>query len=289
MFSGRFASSRSNLEKAITLYDPSSYSSFVNQGGFHLQVIAQAFLGKALFCLGFPSRALASSSAAIAEARRLLHPPSLATSLGWGATVCALAEDDAALNAWADQLVDLAVERDFSYWRSIGAIYSGWAKVKMGDVARGKSLLRSGWSAYRATGAELMVPYHTTLLARACEVAGQIEEAMALLDDALQIVERTGERWFVAEQNRLKGELLLRLQHSEAAEELYRKALSIARGQEAKLWELRAAVSLARLCRDHGRHAEARDLLAPVYASFTEGFDTPDLKEAKALLDHLDA
>jgi predicted ATPase/class 3 adenylate cyclase len=289
MFSGRFASSRSNLEKAITLYHPISHSSFVDQGGFHPQVIAQAFLGNVLFCLGFPSHALASSSAAIADARRLLHPPSLATSLGYAATVCSLAEDDAPLNAWADQLVNLAAERDFSYWRSIGAIYSGWAKVKMGDVARGKSLLRSGWSAYRATGAELMVPYHTTLLARACEIAGQIEEAMALLDDALQIVERTGERWFVAELNRLKGELLLRLQHTEAAGELYRKALSIARGQEAKLWELRAAVSFARLRRDQGRHAEARDLLAPVYGWFTEGFATPDLKEAKALLDELNS
>jgi predicted ATPase len=101
--------------------------------------------------------------------------------------------------------------------------------------------------------------------------------------------ERTGERWFVAELNRLKGELLLRLQRPEAAEELYRKALSIARGQEAKLWELRAAVSLGRMRRDQGRHAEARDLLTPVYSWFTEGFDTPDLKEARALLDELDA
>ena len=110
---------------------------------------------------------------------------------------------------------------------------------------------------------------------------------MTLLDDALQIVERTGERWFAAELNRHKGQLLLRQGHSEAAEELYRKALSIAEEQEAKLWELRAAVSLARLRRDQGRRAEARDLLAPVYGWFTEGFDTPDLKEAKALLDRV--
>ena len=103
----------------------------------------------------------------------------------------------------------------------------------------------------------------------------------------MQIAERTGERWFAAELNRHKGQLLLREGHPEAAEELYRKALSIAEEQEAKLWELRAAVSLARLRRDQGRHAEARDLLAPVYGWFTEGFDTPDLKEAKALLDDL--
>ena len=131
------------------------------------------------------------------------------------------------------------------------------------------------------------MPYHIALLARACEIAGQIEEAVTLLDDALQIVERTGERWFAAELNRHKGQLLLRQGQSEAAEELYRKALSIAEEQEAKLWELRAAVSLARLWGDQGRRAEARDLLAPVYGWFTEGFDTADLKEAKALLDEL--
>ena len=110
---------------------------------------------------------------------------------------------------------------------------------------------------------------------------------MTLLDDALQIVERTGERWFAAELNRHKGQLLLRQGHAEAAEDLYCKALSIAREQEAKLWELRAAASLARLRRDQGRPDEARDLLAPIYGWFSEGFDTPDLKEAKALLDEL--
>ena len=109
------------------------------------------------------------------------------------------------------------------------------------------------------------------------------------MNDALQIVERTGERFFAAELSRHKGRLLLQQGHSEAAEELYRKALSIAEEQEAKLWELRAAASLARLRRDQGRHTEARDLLAPVYGWFTEGFATPDLKEAKALLDELGA
>jgi predicted ATPase len=119
-------------------------------------------------------------------------------------------------------------------------------------------------------------------------VACQVEEALTLLDEALQIAEKTGERWFVAELNRHKGQLLLRQGHSEAAEELYRKALSIAEYQGAKLWELRAAVNLARLRRVQGRHREARDLLAPVYGWFTEGFDTPDLKAAKVLLDELE-
>ena len=163
----------------------------------------------------------------------------------------------------------------------------GWAKVNNGDVTGGMSLLRSGANAYRATRAEAWTPYYTALLARTSEITGKIEESLTLLDDALQIVERTGERWFAAELNRHKGQLLLRQGYSEAAEELYRKALSTAEEQEAKLWELRASMSLARLRRDQGCFAEGRDLLAPVYGWFTEGFDTPDLKDAKTLLSEL--
>ena len=244
-------------------------------------------LGIVLFCLGFPDQALARSSAAIAEARRLARPLSLPMSLANGATVLSLVGDTAALDERADELVAVATEQGFPLWRAFGTIYCGWVKAKNGGVAEGISLLRSGLAAYRATRGELWMPHFVALLAGACEIAGQIEEGLTLLDDALQIAERTGERWFAAELHRHKGQLLLRQGHSEAAEELYRKALSIALEQEAKLWELRAAVSLARLRRDQGRRAEARDLLAPVYGWFTEGFDTADLKDAKALLDHL--
>ena len=183
--------------------------------------------------------------------------------------------------------MEVATEQGFPLWRAQGTIYRGYIKVRNGDVAEGISLLRSGLSAYRATGAEMWVPEQIALLATACAIAGQTEESQTLLDDALQIVERTGERWLEAELNRYKGHLLLRQGHTEAAEELYRKALGIAVEQEAKLWELRAAASLARLRRDQGRRGEARDLLAPIYGWFTEGFDTPDLREAKALLDGL--
>jgi predicted ATPase len=173
-------------------------------------------------------------------------------------------------------------------WRAHGTIYYGWAKVTKGHVVEGISLLRSGSTAYRAIGQQgLFIPYFTTLLARACEISGEIEEGLTLLDDALQFVEQTGQRWQAAELNRLKGQLLLRQGDCVATEELYRKALNIAQEQQAKMWELRAAVSLARLRRDQGRSTEARELLAVVYGWFTEGFDTPDLKEAKALLDEL--
>jgi predicted ATPase len=244
-------------------------------------------LALVLLCLGFPDQALARSIAAIAEAGRLGHSPSLAGSLAFAAKLLSIGGDNAMLGDWVDQLVAVATEQGFPFWGALGTIYRGWTKVENGDVAQGISLLRRGSIAYRATGAKTWAPHHIYLLARACEIVGQIEEAMGLLDDALQIVERTGERWFVAKLNRLKGQLLLRQGDAEAAEQFYYAARTIAAEQEAKLWELRAAVSIARLRRDQGRPAEARDLLAPVYSWFTEGFDTPDLKEAKILLDEL--
>jgi predicted ATPase len=287
MLGGRFVASRSYLEEVLALYEPISHRSLVHQAGFHPHVDAQAALGIVLFCLGYSDQALEQSNAAIAEARRLAHPPSLAVSLNLGTLPLWVVGDNAALEGRADQLAVVASEQGFSSWRAMATICRGWVKVKNGDVTEGISLLRSGSVASRATGAEVWMPYHTALMASACEIAGQIEEAVTQFDDALQIVERTGVRWLAAELNRHKGQLLLRQGHPEVAEELYRNALSIAVEQEAKLWELRAAASLARLRRDQGRRAEAHALLAPVYGWFTEGFDTADLKEAKALLDEL--
>jgi class 3 adenylate cyclase/predicted ATPase len=287
MLAGRFALSRLHLEAALALYDPTCHNSLGLQTGSHPQVVAQTYLAFVLLCLGFPDQALVRSSAAIAEAGRLAHPSSLGSSLMGGTILLSLAGDSEGLEERADDLVTVATDQSLLFWRPIGTIYRGWVKVQEGGVAEGISLLRSGSAAYRATGARLWMPYYTVFLARACEIAGQIEEALAHLGDAFRIAERTGERWFTAELHRHKGRLLLRQGHAEAAEELYRKALSIAVEQEAKFWELRAAASLARLRRDQGRRAEAHDLLAPVYGWFTEGFGTPDLKEAKALLDEL--
>jgi predicted ATPase len=196
--------------------------------------------------------------------------------------------DDATLHERADELVAVATEQGFPGWQALGTTFRGWVKVKAGDVAQGLCLLRRGSATNRATGAEHMMPYSLALLAEAYEIAGQTKDAMTQLDEALEIVERTGERWFAPKLYRHKGQLLLGQGHSEAAEELYYTASTIAREQEAKLWELRTAMSLAQLRRDQRRRAEARDLLVPVCGWFTEGFGTPDLKGAEALLEGLD-
>jgi class 3 adenylate cyclase/predicted ATPase len=289
MFAGRLASARSHLEEVLAVYDPVGQPLLVHQAGTHPHVNSRAYLGIVLFCVGFPGEALEQSNSAITESRKLAHPPSLAASLSLGAMLLSLDGNDALLRERADELAAVATEQSFPYWRAQGAAYHGWVKVKAGDVADGISLLRSGLTAFRSTGAKMWTTYYTALLARAYEIAGQFEDGLTVSNDALQIVEATGERWFAAELNRYKGQLLLRQGHLEPAEELYRKALSIAEEQGAKLWELRAAVSLARLRRKQARHAEAHDILAPVYGWFTEDFDRPDLQKAKALLEALNA
>jgi predicted ATPase len=241
-----------------------------------------AFLALVLFCLGYPDQALERSSAAVAKSPRLT---SLAGDLATGIRLRLLVGNSAVLGDWVDRLVAVTTEHGFPQWRALETICRGWIKVKNGDVAEGILLLRSGLAASHTIGA--WRPHNTALLAAACEIAGQVDEALSLMDEALHVVERTGERWLAAELTRHKGQLLQRQGHDETADELFHKALCIAEEQKAKLFELRASTSLARLWRDQGKRTEARDLLAPIYVWFTEGFDTPDLKEAKALLDEL--
>jgi predicted ATPase len=192
MYAGEFASSRSHLEAALALHDPITHGSLVHQIGNYPQVIAQASLAIVLFHLGFPDKAVLRSNSAIAEARRRSHPPALVVSLSDCTLLLSLLGDNVALGERADELIAVATEHDFPLWGAQGTIYRGWAKVKNGDFAEGISLLRFGANAYRATGAESWTPYYTALLARACAITGKIEEGLSLLDDALQIVERTG-------------------------------------------------------------------------------------------------
>ncbi len=286
LLAGGFADSRPHLEQLLTIYDPAIHGALVHQAGSH-PLMTQAFLGLALFCLGYPDQALARSAAAIADARRLAHPTSLAVSLAIGALQASLAGDSAALHSRANELTAVATEQGLPFYLAWGAIFRGRAMVPDGDVGGGIALLRSGVAAYRETGAAMWLPHFIGLLVAGYEAAGRVGEAETLLDDAIRLVAQTGERWFVTELNRRRGLLLLRQGNAAGAEELYRKALSIAQEQGAKLWEIRAATSLARLRREQGRRAEARDVLAPIYGWFTEGFNTADLNEAKALLDEL--
>ena len=168
-------------------------------------------------------------------------------------------------------------------------ILQGWVLAQVGEIERAITEMKLGLAAYQATSAELWVPYFLGLLAEAYGKAGQPADGLRLLDEALTTAERTAERWCIAELDRFKGEALLALSpdHSAEAEACFHKALAVARDQGARLWELCAATSLARLWRDQGRRVEAHDLLAPVYAWFTEGFDTANLKDAKRLLDQL--
>ena len=170
-----------------------------------------------------------------------------------------------------------------------GRVLQGWADAQRGEAATGIARLRDGFAAAEATGTRVNTPFYLALLAEALAFAGKIEEGLAALDNALAQTASSGVRGWDAEIHRLRGELIGRLPYPAPAkaEESFRTALAIAREQGTRGYELRAATSLARLWREQGRRSEARDLLAPVYGSFTEGFDTADLKDAKALLDEL--
>jgi tetratricopeptide (TPR) repeat protein len=285
MFIGRFGSARFHLEKSLSLYHEIARPG-VTRGTGAIQIGLQVYLAIVLVCLGYPDQASSNSSGAAVEARGL-DPISLATSMAMRSRLLSIVGDDTALGEQADQLVSLTIEQGFRQWHAQGTIYRGWVQARNGDVAEGMPLLRSGIVAFRASGTQAWLPHFLALHARACDLAGKAEEGLSLLDEAMQVVDGTGERWLEAELYRLKNQLLLRRGHAAAAEDCYCEALRIAVEQEAKLWELRAMMSLARLRRDQGRRAEAQELLAPVYGWFTEGFDTADLKEAKALLDEL--
>jgi predicted ATPase len=183
----------------------------------------------------------------------------------------------------------LTTEEVISFFRSHAIIFRGWVLVKQGQSEEGIAQLREGLVAYRAIGAELECSHWLALLAEAYRDTGQPGEGLRLVAEALDQVAQTGIVYYEPELHRLEGELRLRHDQTDAqkAEACFHLALEVARGQRAKSWELRAATNLARLWVERGRRAEARELLAPVYGWFTEGFDTADLKEAKALLDIL--
>jgi predicted ATPase len=189
----------------------------------------------------------------------------------------------------AEEAIILATEQGFPFWVAWGTILHGGALVEHGQGTERIVQIRQGLAAYLATGGEMERPYYLALLAEAYGTIGQPKEGLGVLREALAVVDITGERWWEAELHRLKGELLLALSTDNAAEveACFRQALAIARRQQAKSLELRAAMSLSRLWQQQGKRDEARALLAPVYGWFTEGFDTADLHETRALLEAL--
>ena len=183
----------------------------------------------------------------------------------------------------------LSREQGFPYWLGLGTIRRGWALAAQGQGAEGVEQIRQGLAVWRATGADLVLPWFLALLAEACGRAGAAEEGLTAVAEALTAVHTKANRAYEAELYRLKGELLVTLSPGNIAEaeSCFQQALNIARRQEAKSWELRSAMSLARLWQQQGKHAAAYALLAPIYGWFTEGFDTADLQGAKALLAEL--
>jgi predicted ATPase len=247
------------------------------------------WLAQALLALGYPEQARARQGEALASARELAHPNTTAQALFCDWTFHQLLRERQEAQEQAEALIALATEQGLPLWLAAGIVVRGWALVDRGRMKDGIAEIHRGFADYRATGSELFSPYFLALLADAHGRTRQAEAGVSLLADALDRVERTGARWIKAELHRRRGELLLALpepgQHE--AETCFRRALAVAREQDARMWELRAATSLGRLWRDQGKWAQARDLLAPIHGWFSEGFGTPDLREAKALLQEL--
>jgi class 3 adenylate cyclase/predicted ATPase len=287
---GDLARAREHLERALALYDPRQHRSLAFLYVFDPFVVSASFLAWSLFALGHPEQARARADAALARARELAHPASLAFALFHaGSGLSQFAGDRTAVQERTEALLALASEQGFAFWAGCAMVLEGWSLADRGRASEGIARIRQGLAAYHATGASHFDPHFLGLLAQAQRRQGELAEAEGTVAEALDTVCRTGERYYEAELLRLRAELRLARPTPDpvAAERGLVEALEAARRQGARMWELRAAASLARLQRAQGRRREARDLLAPVYGWFTEGFDTPDLQEAKALRDEL--
>jgi predicted ATPase len=252
-------------------------------------VACRIYAAVTLWSLGYPAQALARVHEALALAHELPHPFSLAFARCFAAFVSQFRRDVPAVHAHAEATVALATEQGFTQWAVQGMILRKWALAKQGQGEEEITQVRQGIAAYRATGASVFVPYFYAWLADVFAHLGQVEDGLQALAEAHTLVEQQEERWWAAEVCRLRGVLLLRQTGTPQAEAetWLQRALEVARRQEAKSLELRAAMSLARLWQQQGKRADAHALLAPIYGWFTEGFDTADLQEAKALLEEL--
>jgi TOMM system kinase/cyclase fusion protein len=311
---GELTLAREHLQQVVALYEPQRYTALAFRVGYDPGVYARAVEGWVLWLLGYPAQALRRSHDALTLAQEQSHPFTLALTLVTVAVLQQLRQEREATLAHVKASVMLSTAHEFPYLRAVGTVMQGWGLARGGQVAEGMAQMRQGLAASRATGAELLRSYLLALLAEACGSGGQIEAGLGALEEALAAAENHGERFYEAELYRLKGELWLwksvgagfnaapteiwqgsaasvgatgqsALQRE--AEACFQRALDIAHRQGAKSLGLRAAMSLSRLWQQQGKHAEARALLAPIYSWFTEGFDTADLQEAKALLEEL--
>jgi TOMM system kinase/cyclase fusion protein len=276
-------------EQGMALYDARQHHALAFRYGIDLGVYFLSLAARPLWLLGFPEQARTSIREALTLARKLAHPFSLAFTLHWAATTHQLRQEAPAAQEQAEVSMAFSREQGFALWVPGGTVLRGWALTEQGQMEEGIAQMRQGMTAWQATGAEVDRPYYLALLAEGYGKAGRAEEGLHVLAEALAVTDAIEERYYEAELYRLQGELLLAgsREHHAEAEPCFRQALAIARRQQAKSLELRAAMSLARLWQQQGKQAEAHQLLAEIYNWFTEGFDTADLQEAKALLEEL--
>ena len=287
--SGKVTAALPHLEEGIALYDPQQNQSLL-WAGAHAGVQCLGYAAWALWGLGYPDQSLKKASKAIALAQELNHPFSLSFALFCAARIYQPLRQVQATHERVEALHELATEQELSYYLTLANIYRGWVLFERGQKEVGLDMLRRGIDAKRASGVASGQLHFLSVLAEACGKAGQPEEGLAAVEEALKVFRETEDYLEVMEPYRVKGELLLqsRGQGTEAeAEECFQQAIDIARSIEVKSLELRAAISLARLWQRQGKKAEAYQLLSEIYNWFTEGFYTKDLQEAKVLLGEL--
>ena len=285
---GDIAEGRAHYDRAIALYDPAAHRPLAMRFGQDLRVVILSQRSLALWTLGHPEAALADIDRALKDAREIDQTATLMYALVVAPIIHIHCGNYVAANALCGELLALADETGSSYWRAFGTAVQGCG-LALTSASDAVQVITSGLTAWRSTGATLFLPWYLSSLAKAYAELGQFDNAWHCIGEAM--VETTKETWFEADVHRIAGDIALRSTEPNTvkAEVYFERALAVARAQQAKSWELRAAMSMARLWRDQGKRDEARDLLAPVYGWFTEGFDTLDLREAKALLDELAA
>lgn len=290
VLTGDVAAGRAHLDRAIALYVPSEHRSLATRFASDVRVNILASRSLGLCFLGYPDAARADADHALQDAREIGHAPTLMVALFWGTLTHLHRRDYATASAQLDELVALANEKGTPFWKTLGRLVQCCVLALAGHASDTVASIASSITAYRSTGSSHWMPLCLSILARGHAQLGHFDDAWRCIDEAIAAVEAAGERWNEAGVHRITGEIALLSPERDAAEAQthFERAIEIARAQQARFWELRAATSLARLWRDQGRRVEAHNLLAPVYCWFTEGFATLDLKDAKALLDELD-